>query len=377
MKKLGTLSVVSALLAASCVAAEKSSNPLNPSVAGPIPGVNITPPRPVEPRDGVRIAVDRQPVTLLLDNAATNGVRPLSYVFEVATDTGFTNKVFTREGVKPGEGRTALRLPDPLASGRTYYWRAQAVDGANSSVVSALAFFIIFTPIVIERPRLDSPINNVKLDDFVPEFNLTNAQRSGPVGAVNYVLELSDTDSFANKVAVWTFREQPERTSFDAPHPLVGDKQFFWRVHAFETNTNASGPWSDVQVFRTASAVVVPNPGPGGGAACGPPYPNQPFGIVQCRRSQYGHMSSGEILSFLRGVAKDINAAGISGGPYGILRKQSGSNCGGYSCDIICSGSGTSQKQYDVLLDAEGAQTALWGSPKTYPGIRVDICEVQ
>ncbi len=151
MKKLSTLSVVSALLVASCVGAEKSSNPLSPSVAGPIPGVNITPPSPVEPRDGVKIAVDQQPVTLLLANAATNGERPLSYVFEVATDTGFTNKVFTREGVKPGEGRTALRLPDPLASGRTYYWRAQAVDGANSSPVSALAFFTIFTPIVIEQ----------------------------------------------------------------------------------------------------------------------------------------------------------------------------------------------------------------------------------
>ena len=377
MKKLSILSVVSALLVASCVGAEKSSNPLSPSVAGPIPGVNITPPSPLEPRDGMKIAVDRQPVTLLLENAATNGVRPLSYVFDVATDTGFTNKVFTREGVKPGEGgRTALRLPDPLASGRTYYWRAQAKDGANTGPVSPLAFFTIFTPIVIERPRLDSPINNVRLDDFQPEFRIANAPRSGPVGAIKYVLELSDTDSFANKVAIWTFGEQPGQTRFDAPHSLVGDKQFFWHVYAFETNTNANGPWSDVQVFRTPVPVVAP-PG-GGGTPCGPPYPSQPFGIVQCRRSQYaGHMSSSQVLSFLRGVARDLNAAGISGGPYGILRKQSGSNCGGYSCDIICAGNGTSQRQYDVLLDAEGSQTAVWGSPKTSPNIRVDICEIQ
>jgi hypothetical protein len=359
------------------VGAEKSSNPLSPSVAGPIPGVSITPPRPVEPRDGVKIATEQQPVTLLLENAATSGERPLSYLFEVATDSGFTNKVFTREGVTPGEGRTALRLPDPLASGRTYYWRAQALDGANSSPVSALAFFSIFTPIVIEKPRLDFPINNARLDDFKPEFRITNAARSGPVGAINYVLELSDTDSFANKVAVWTFREQPDRTSFDAPHPLVGGQQFFWHVHAFDTSTNASGPWSDAQIFRTAATIVTPPGGGGGGASCGPPYPNQPFGIVQCRRSQYGHMSEGELVSFLRGVAKDLNAAGISGGPYGILRKESGAQCGGFSCDIICSGSGTSQKQFDVLIDAGGAQTPLWGSPKTYPDIRVDICQVQ
>jgi hypothetical protein len=374
MKQLSILSVVSALLVASCVGAEKSSNPLSPSVAGPIPGINITPPTPVEPRDGVKIAVDQQPVTLLLTNAETNGERPLSYVFEVATDTGFTNKVFTREGVKPGEGRTALRLPDPLASGRTYYWRAQAVDGANSSPVSALAFFTIFTPILIDRPRLEFPVNNVRIDDFQPEFRFSNAARSGPIGAINYVLELSDTDSFVNKVAIWTFREEPGRTTFNSPHPLVGDKQFFWHVHAYDTSTNASGPWSDAQVFRTPMPLAPPGGGGGGGAGapCGPPYPNQPFGIVQCRRSQYGHMSDAEIVSFLRGVAKDLNAAGISGGPFGILTKPSGHACGGYSCDFICNPRG---EGWDVLIDAEGSQTPIWGTPKGYPSGRQ--CQIQ
>ncbi len=372
MKKLSILSVVSALLVASCVGAEKSSNPLSASVAGPIPGVNITPPTPVEPRDGIKIAVDQQPLTLLLSNAETNGERPLSYVFEVATDTGFTNKVFTREGVKPGECRTALRLPDPLASGRTYYWRAQAVDGANSSPISSLAFFTIFTPIVIDKPRLEFPVNNVRIDDFQPEFRFSNAARSGPIGGINYVLELSDTDSFVNKVAIWTFREEPGRTTFNSPHALTGDKQFFWHVHAYDTSTNASGPWSESQVFRTPAPVVPPAGGGGGaGAPCGPPYPNQPFGIVQCRRSQYGHMSDAEIVSFLRGVAKDLNAAGISGGPFGILTKTSGHNCGGYSCDFICNPRG---EGWDVLIDAEGAQTPIWGTPKGWSG---RTCQVQ
>ena len=206
MKKLGILSVVSLLFVTvgGCVGAEKSSNPLSPSVAGPIPGVNITPPTPLEPRDGVNIAVDQQPLTLLLENAGTNGQRPLSYVFDVATDTGFTNKVFTREGIAPGDGgRTALRLPDPLASGRTYYWRAQALDGANTGPHSPAAHFRIFTPIVIEKPTPESPVDNVRIDSLQPEFKIGNAPRSGPVGGIRYVLELSDTDSFANKIAIW------------------------------------------------------------------------------------------------------------------------------------------------------------------------------
>ena len=121
MKRLSALLLLSPLflLALGCEAS-KSADPLSPSVAGPIAGVNITAPKPLEP-NGSRVASDKQPVTLLAENASTTGVRPLSYVFEVATDAGFTNTVFSRDGIAPGDGgRTSLRLPDPLQSGRTY-----------------------------------------------------------------------------------------------------------------------------------------------------------------------------------------------------------------------------------------------------------------
>ena len=74
---------------------------------------------------------------------------------------------------------------------------------------------------------------------------------------------------------------------------------------------------------------------------------------------------------------RSLNANRIGGGPFGILRKGSGSNCGGYSCDIICAGQGNSQRQWDVLSDAEGAQTPKWSGPETVPHIRVDACEIQ
>src|SRR5260221_730021 len=80
---------------AGCVST-KSSNPLSPTVAGPIPGVNITAPSLVQPGAGARVASDQQPITLMVDNASTSGVRPLTYTFEVAMDTGFANRVFTK-----------------------------------------------------------------------------------------------------------------------------------------------------------------------------------------------------------------------------------------------------------------------------------------
>ena len=138
-----------AVVALTACTASKSSNPLSPSVAGPISGVDITAPRPVNPAAGEKVAVDQQPLNLMVENAASSGQRPLSYVFEVANDADFTNTVFTRVGVTPGEGRTSLRLPDPLATGRSYYWRARAEDGANTGPYSPVVTFSVVTPVVM------------------------------------------------------------------------------------------------------------------------------------------------------------------------------------------------------------------------------------
>src|SRR6185436_18378329 len=100
MKKLfGFLILVPMLASVTGCTLEKTENALSPTVAGPIPGVGISQPNPVQPRDGQRIMNDTQPVTLTLSNAGTTGVRPLSYLFEVATDAAFATKVFTQSGV--------------------------------------------------------------------------------------------------------------------------------------------------------------------------------------------------------------------------------------------------------------------------------------
>ncbi len=105
----------------------RRENPLSPSVAGPIPGVGISAPTLSQPAIGAQIRVEQQPVTLSVGNSTSTGVRPLVYAFQVAADAGFSNIVFSREGVTPGDnGGTSLRLSDPLASGRTYYWRSKA-----------------------------------------------------------------------------------------------------------------------------------------------------------------------------------------------------------------------------------------------------------
>ncbi len=126
-------SLLGCAVALTACEASKSSNPLSPSVAGPIPGINITAPSTVDPQNGVKIAMDKQPVTLSVSNAGSNGPRPLNYLFEVATDANFNTKVFTRDGIAPGDqrkdhvdasrsacNRADIFLADPSAGRRQY-----------------------------------------------------------------------------------------------------------------------------------------------------------------------------------------------------------------------------------------------------------------
>jgi len=78
--------VLAAALALSACEASKSSNPLSASVAGPIPGIQISAPKTLQPEASLKIAMNNQPVVLLIENAGSNGPRPLVYSFDVATD---------------------------------------------------------------------------------------------------------------------------------------------------------------------------------------------------------------------------------------------------------------------------------------------------
>jgi len=270
-RAISAVGVCTAILAVSACEASKSSNPLSPAVAGPIPGVEITAPKVLEPSVGAKIAVDEQPVSLLIENASSSGVRPLSYVFEVATDAGFTNKVFQREAITPGEGgRTKLRLPDPLATGRSYFWRARAEDGANSGAYSATANFAVFTPIIIEAPEPMQPAQNSTISSLRPQFVVNNAGHSGPVGALTYFIEIADSFTFANKVATMTTGEQSGQTKFELNADLKYSSVYYWHVRAGDSTT--AGPFSNTFAFATGAAPVIPDPvppSPGGGGDAG------------------------------------------------------------------------------------------------------------
>jgi hypothetical protein len=359
------------LLALVACEAKKSSNPLSPSVAGPIAGVDISAPVLIEPAQGFKFRENQQPIKLVIENSRTTGVRAVTYTFEVASDSEFNTKVFARSGVAHGDGRTSVQL-DSLELGRSYYWRARADDGANQSLFSSASFEML-PRATVTLPGLVWPINNERIAERRPTLKITHSTGNSAVGTLKYFYVVARDQSFTQIVAAspaW------EDNLWPVDRDLDYNVTYYWHVRA--TDGEYGTDWTATQVFRSPAAPApTPTPSPGPTNPGGPCNGNTGLSIVECERAKYGHMSHGQMLDFARATTRSLNRNGISGAPFGILRKTGGTNCGGYSCDVICAGQGGGQRQWDILGDIDGAQYPSWGGPNTLPNIRVDVCEIQ
>jgi hypothetical protein len=152
-------------------------------------------------------------------------------------------------------------------------------------------------------------------------------------------------------------------------------------LHVTYTGQTCFGPVSGFQILRRRTPAP-PAPPPNQPPPNPPPPPpaapcdglTQPYDILVCYRQLYGTpMSHDEHVFFLRDATRHFNQVGVPDGPFGLLRKESGNNCNGYSCDVICAGQGSSQKQWDVLVNEE---VPTWGPPIS-GAIRIDVCEIQ
>lgn len=211
----------------------------------------------------------------------------------------------------------------------------------------------------VTAPELISPIGGVELGDLDPPFSWRNATLKYASGAPAFTYDFQALNSDGAVVQSHSFAQGPGGiTSFEMTEDLDAGAGYTWRVRA---RLGADvGPWSSA-TFRTAERFTCAYLG------------NNPVAIIGCHRERFqAHMAPAEFLEFLRGVAWDFNRVGVAGGPFGVLVKTFGNNCGGYSCDIICSGQGDDQNHYDILIDEK---IPSWGG--SIPDVRADVCEIQ
>lgn len=252
------LSVLVGLLLLVACESSKSANPTAPSVAGPIPGVNITAPRALEPFAGQTIIFSGEPPSLLIENAGTTGVRAISLEIDVATDPRFTQIVHHNENVPLGAGgRTLYRLPAPLPAGYTYYWRTKANDGANSGPYSVATSFVVVPPTVIGAPTAVSPSG--KLSTNQPDFRVTNGAISGTTGGVGYRFEVSRSADFTQLVAIVTVPVNGSGSTVMTMGALPYETTYFWRVKGSDGSIESG--YSNTLSFTTSDRPqVAPDP---------------------------------------------------------------------------------------------------------------------
>jgi hypothetical protein len=234
----------------------KSSNPLSPDVAGPIAGVTISAPQLKAPAQGAQIALG-QPVSVVVQNATTTGVRPLSYVFDLAADAAFQAILFTRMGIVPGgNGQTSLDVQVTLSPG-TYFWRVHAQDGANTGA-SATSSFTVFVPVVIQPPGLVSPANGSGVTS-APTLVVADSARSGPAGPISYIFQVATDASFTNVVATGQAAETSGQTSYTVSATLAASTTYYWRAQA--TDSSHASPYSVTSSFAMPAAAPPPTSG--------------------------------------------------------------------------------------------------------------------
>lgn len=214
-------------------------------------------------------------------------------------------------------------------------------------------------------PELVSPINGVELNDLDPPFLWRHSSLKYANGSPAFTYDFQALNPDGTIAQAHSFAQSGgSTTGFEMTEDLNFGTNYTWRVRA---RLGADvGPWS-TGAFKTADRFTCASLGP------------NPLAIIQCHRNRFpaGPLEGNHtaLYTLIRDVAWDFNRAGVPGGPWGILQKNFGNNCHGYSCDIICRGQGSAQEQFDILLDENEPVWSGHNLPKATS--RVDVCEIQ
>ena len=263
--KLKSLSMWSAVALLMAAAACSKTSPTRPtslestadtaSVTDAVSGITLTTPQLGSPNDGVSFKNVEQPVTLSIKNAVSTGSTALTYTFEVASDSGFASKAFTKDAVAEGSGGTTTLRLDKLAADRTYFWRARASSGSLAGPFTKARTFKVGPEVILQAPVLGDPPTNATVDEQ-PTLNVNRVARTGPAEQIFYRFEVSDAASFGSVAYAVTVAERTDLTY--TPHKIaqiLDEKTYFWRVQATDPANAVTSPFSSVAQFRVQKGI--------------------------------------------------------------------------------------------------------------------------
>ncbi len=161
----------------------------------------------------------------------------LSYLIQVATDSGFTNIIINDSALT--DNSHSITLPSPVT---TYFWRVKAEDVNNTGPWSEARSFVS----AIRSPALTSPANGTA---GLP-LETTLVWEEIAAGAV-YLLQIATDIDFDDIVLDQAGLNE---NSYSATLPGF-NTMYYWRVTA--TSTGCSSLWSEVWWLKTVLAPPV------------------------------------------------------------------------------------------------------------------------
>ena len=210
--------------------------------------VTITAPALVTPTAAQRLTYSQQPLTLTVKNGVSTGSTPLTYTFQVATDSGFANLAYSKDGVAQGAGgQTSLQIAK-LAGAKDYFWRVRAMSGTAAGPFAAGRTFNVGPEVVIQAPAHVSPQDGGSMGQG--SLVVSNAARTGPAGAITYKFEVSASSSFGSTVFSRTVSEGSGTTSVVMDSKLVTNATYFWHVQAIDAGNAVTSVFSNTQSFK-------------------------------------------------------------------------------------------------------------------------------
>ena len=253
------LTLTAAMAGVALAVACSSPNPNTPSVSFVTPTAQT-------PSNNATFNYADQPLSLKISNAAKTGAATTTYSVEVASDPGFSNKVFTKDGLaEDASGVTTFPIT-VLGGNTTYFWHSRAVVSSVPGVFSATQTFFVRPQITIQPPGTFAPANGTSAVGARPVFTANDAVTTGPASTLFYNFQVASASSFAagTIVATGIIQEQPNQTTF-TPSADIGAGAYFWRVQAQDLTNGISSPFSstvsfNVLPFDMRQASILDNP---------------------------------------------------------------------------------------------------------------------
>jgi len=195
----------------------------------------------------------RTPV-LSVQNGSFSGGGPLTYDFEVYSDSGLTSLAASANGVAEGTTLTQWQVSPALDDNTTFYWRSRACAGdVCSAWMSTARFFVNTENDPPSVPTLSSPPDGSSVTETRPILQVTSAT-DPDLDELTYEFEVYSNAAGTNLVTSATGIPQGTggSTSWQVNTNLQPGSSYWWRAQARDSEGEASG-WTGLWTFSVSA----------------------------------------------------------------------------------------------------------------------------